>query len=111
MDTVDNGRLPTCGGFELRSTLENIIFTESRGQKMAIQKLKPNLSAGPDKLPPLLFKRLKDNLARPLCLIFMQLLSVGCVSEDWTKAIITPVHKKGSAGALDNIIAPYQSHV
>ena len=81
--------------------MENIIFTESE-IKTSIQKLKPNLSAGPDKLPPLLFKKLKHTLARPLCLIFTQLLSVSYVPGDWTKAIITPVHKNGSAGVVDN---------
>ena len=42
----------------------------------AIGKLKSNLSAGPDGLPPLLFKGVKLSIALPLTLAFRQLLSV-----------------------------------
>ena len=83
-----------------------ITFTDSE-IKTTIQKLKPNLSAGPDRLPPLLFKKLKHILARQSCSTFTQLLSVGCVPDDWTKGIITPVHKKGIAQVLLTIIDPY----
>ena len=57
-------------------------------------RLKPNLSCGPDGLPPLLFKRLKDSLAYPLALIFTQLFSVGIIPDEWKNAIISPVFKK-----------------
>ena len=43
----------------------------------AISKQKPNLSSGPDNLPSLLFKKLKNSLSYPLSLIFAQLLSIG----------------------------------
>jgi len=57
----------------------------------AINKLKPNLSSGPDKLPPLFFKQLKFCLAKPLAILFSQLLSVWYVPCEWKSAIITPV--------------------
>jgi len=93
MCIVDNGHFHACGGFTLQSTLETVTFIEV-DIMAAIKKLKPNLSSGPDKLPPLFFRKSKYSLARPLSLICKQLLSVGCVPDDWTKAIITPVHKK-----------------
>jgi len=68
----------------------------------AIGRLKNNLSAGPDGLPPLLFKRVKRALAFPLMLMFNQLLSVACVPDGWKNAIITPVHKKGPKHLLNN---------
>ena len=40
----------------------------------AINKLKANLSAGPDGLPPLFFKRVRNAIALPLTIIFEQLL-------------------------------------
>ena len=76
------------------SILETVRFTEG-DIIAAINKLKPNLSSGPDRLPPMLFKKLKHTLSYPLSLIFAQLLSVGYVPDDWTKAIIVPVYKKG----------------
>ena len=69
---------------------------------LAMNKLKPNLSGGPDGLPPLLFKRLKHCLAGPLAAIFSQLLSEAAVPEEWKQAIITPVFKKGAAGTVSN---------
>ena len=68
----------------------------------AITKLKNNLCAGPDGLPPLFFKRVKDTIAFPLTLMFTQLLSVACVPKIWKQALITPVHKKGPTNVLTN---------
>ena len=60
----------------------------------AINKLKSNLSAGPDGLPRLLFKKIKHAIATPLTLIFKQLLSVACVPEVWKSAVIIPAQKR-----------------
>jgi len=60
----------------------------------ANDKLKNNLSAGPDCLPPLLFKRIKPSIVEPLMLVNKQLLSVSYVPHIWKKAVVTPVHKK-----------------
>jgi len=35
-------------------------------------------------------------------IMFRQLLSVGCVPDEWKNAVITPVHKKGSTSSLTN---------
>jgi len=49
-----------------------------------------------------LFKQLKYCLARLLAMLFTQLLSVRAVPNEWTKAIIVPVFKKGVAGSVTN---------
>jgi len=56
---------------------------------MAINKLKRNLSAGPDSLLPL-FKRVKNSISAHLSLIYQQLISVAHVPDEWKMAIITP---------------------
>ena len=99
--TRDNGAQPKCSITEPTSVLETVTFTQ-RDVLFAINKLKPNLSGGPDGLPPLLFKRLKDNLAYPLALMFTKLFSLGVIPDEWKNAIITPVFKKGLAGTVSN---------
>ena len=47
-------------------------------------------------------EELKHSLARPLALLYQQLLSVGSVSDDWKSAIITPVFKKSAADNVEN---------
>ena len=94
--------IPVCHSIVLTCTHETVNFTET-GVISVIKRLKANLSCGTDNLPPILLKRLEYSIARPLSLLFSQLLSVGAVPEDWKKAIITPVFKKGSAGDDTNI--------
>ena len=69
---------------------------------IAITKLKSNLSAGPDSLPPPLFKHLKYLIVVFLTLIFRQFLSVAYVPDEWKNATITPVHNKGAINVLAN---------
>jgi len=99
--TIDNGVLPPCNDVNLISLLENITVSESDIAR-SLKTMKCNLSAGPDGIPPLFFKRLKDCMCRPLALIFTQLLSVGYVPPDWLKAVIVPVFKKGISGTVTN---------
>jgi len=59
----------------------------------AIRKL-TNLSSGPDELPPLLFRQ-TCSLAKPLAVLFTQLMYVSAVPDAWKMSIVTPVFKKG----------------
>ena len=97
----DNGVVPQCIGVTLSSILDSVTIDES-DVLSSISRLKNTLSAGPDNFPPLLFKKLKHCLSKPLAVLFNQLLSVGHVPYDWLKAIIVPVFKKGVAGQLCN---------
>ena len=100
LGSVDDGKLPICNVKQC-TALESVVFDESR-VIAAINKLKNNLSAGPDALPPLFFKYHKYCLAKPLALLFTQMLSVGFVPSDWLRAIIIPVFKKSSAAIATN---------
>jgi len=75
---VDNGFVPNSMYRHCGSKLDTVHFDEE-SIVAAINKLKPNLSSGPDGLPPLFFKQLKFCLAKPLAILFSQLLSVGYV--------------------------------
>jgi len=69
---------------------------------VAINKLKSNLSAGPDGFPPMLFKRTKFSICEPLVLLYRQLLSVAYVPYVWKNAVVTPVHRKGPSTVISN---------
>ena len=61
---LDGNNILSCP-IVISSILETVSFTET-SVVSAFNKLKSNLSSGPDGLPPVLFKRLKYYLARPL---------------------------------------------
>ena len=84
---IDDGNIYTCPHIELTSIVETVIFNE-HDILVAANKLKPNLSTGPDGLPPLLFKRLRFSLARPLACLFAQLFSVGAIPDDWKMQLL-----------------------
>ena len=98
---TDNNIIPCCDAAPMSDSLESIKITGT-DVLIAIRKLKRKLSCGPDGLPPILFKELASSLSEPLALLFNQLLSVGEVPDDWLKAIIIPVFKKGTSGTLSN---------
>ena len=98
---TDNGLVSQCRDVQLAYIFDSVTFDEVDVAK-AIDRLKCNLSAGPDGLPPMLFKKLKICLSRPLAMLFNQLICVGYVPQAWLNAIIVPVFKKGAAGELCN---------
>ena len=97
----DNGFIPCCMNVKVNETLE-FVKIEHNDVNRSIAKLKSSLSAGPDNLPPLLFKKIRRSISGPLAMLYNQLLSVGHVPHDWLRAVIVPVFKKGVAGKLEN---------
>ncbi|KFV84302.1 RNA-directed DNA polymerase from mobile element jockey, partial [Struthio camelus australis] len=60
-----------------------------------LSKLAIHKSMGPDGMPPRVLRELADVIARPLSIIFERSWRSGEVPEDWKKASVTPVFKKG----------------
>jgi len=52
--------------------------------------------------PPLLFKKTADCIVGPLSLISSSFMSVGKIPSEWSHAIVTLVHKGGSASSVSN---------
>ena len=57
---------------------------------------------GPDKITAKVLLELKDELAIPLCIIFMKSLKEGKVPRDWKLANVTPIFKKGKKESPGN---------
>ena len=68
----------------------------------SINKLKMSVSRTPENIPSLFVKKTARNLTYPLSIIFNQSLKQGKVPQNWTQAIVVPIHKKGLRSNPDN---------
>ncbi len=68
----------------------------------AIDQLSSSCSAGPDGIPNIALKRLRNILAIPLSFLFSSSMRLRTVPEDWKKAIIQPLHKSGPRYQVSN---------
>ncbi|CAC5382135.1 unnamed protein product [Mytilus coruscus] len=64
--------------------------------------LKIDKSPGMDKLHPRLLKEIAESIAKPLCIIFNQSLENETVPNDWKKAMISAIFKKGNKSLAKN---------
>ncbi|CAM5091337.1 unnamed protein product, partial [Natator depressus] len=60
-----------------------------------LEKLDEHKSMGPDALHPRVLKELADAIAEPLAIIFENSWQSGEVPDDWKKANVVPIFKKG----------------
>ena len=87
----------------------NIPFFEERTQKkisnvkiseeqirQSIFNLDSGKSCGPDEIHPRMLKELIDHIVEPIALIMNKTLEKGTLPEDWKKAHISPIYKKGA---------------
>jgi len=98
---ADNNIVPDCTNVTLVSILDDVDVSATDVMS-SIDKLKSNCSSGPDGLPPIVYKQLKQCLSAPLALVYNQLLSVSYVPPGWLVAHIVPVHKKGITSGVAN---------
>jgi len=68
----------------------------------SLSKLRPDKSPGPDNMHPMLLRETAQNIAEPLTLIFQRSVKDGRVPDDWKRANITPIHKKGPKCQAEN---------
>ncbi|XP_069131788.1 uncharacterized protein [Argopecten irradians] len=87
--------LPTFTTRNFNSALENVIITKEKIQ-LAILKLNPNKSSGPDIFHPKLILETSDELIEPLEIILKKSIEEGTLPSDWKVAHVTPIHKNGS---------------
>ncbi|KFP33180.1 RNA-directed DNA polymerase from mobile element jockey, partial [Colius striatus] len=67
-----------------------------------LAKLKAHKSMGPDGMHPRVLRELADVIAKPLSIIFQQSWRTGEVPEEWRKANVTSVCKKGRKDDPEN---------
>ena len=64
--------------------------------KREIMQLKVNKLCGPDEIHPRLLIELADIISTPLGLLMSKTIKDGNIPEDWNKANISPIYKKGA---------------
>ncbi|MEE6528456.1 hypothetical protein FKM82_030771 [Ascaphus truei] len=67
-----------------------------------LDKMKVNKAPGPDGIHPSVLKELSSVIAKPLHLIFKDSISTGSVPQDWRKADVVPIFKKGARSQAGN---------
>lgn len=68
----------------------------------AINKIKVNKTPGPDRISPRIIKEAKNELIKPLSMLFSKSLSTGKVPDEWKLANVTPIFKKGDKSQSQN---------
>ncbi|GAB0190586.1 mitochondrial enolase superfamily member 1 [Grus japonensis] len=74
---------------------EDLPLVEEDQVREHLGKLDTHKSMDPDEMHPRVLRELADVIARPFSLIFERSWRTGEVPEDWRKANVTPVFKKG----------------
>lgn len=95
------GPIPDATRLPSATVLNNLEFNEAT-IRSKIDKLKPNTSPGPDKISAYILKEIRDEISLPLSIIFKKSLEGGVVPDDWKKANVVPIFKKGSKSKVDN---------
>ncbi|KAL4226412.1 hypothetical protein ACF0H5_014395 [Mactra antiquata] len=78
------------------------IMVTTEGVDKLLLGLSPNKAAGPDEISPRVLKELHHEIAPVLTHIYSLSLNTGIVPEDFKKAIVAPVFKKGSKAKPSN---------
>jgi len=90
----ENGGLGLC----------DIIIDEFRIMQI-LDKLREDKAAGADELVPRFLSKIKHQLARPLTMLFNNIIKSGQVAADWKEANVVPVFKGGSRNvAIDRLV-------
>jgi len=98
--TTDNGDLPLI--INISSTNISSINLENSEILAIITELKTNSSAGPDGLPPIVFKSRKHQLVTPIAIIIFRILQSGRLPDEWKTATVKPIFKKGKSSDVNN---------
>ena len=84
-----------------KEKLKNISINAEMVQR-ALGKMRIDRAPGADDMMPRFLVEIADSIVEPLCNIYNSTLADGIIPADWTKANVSPIHKKGSRLLAEN---------
>ena len=75
---------------------------EPRAVEQVLRTVNPEKSMGADEIHPAILHHLAAELCIPLSMIFQRSLQDTEIPVDWKLANVTPIHKKGNTGVVEN---------
>ena len=78
------------------------VVAQAPGVRKLLLSLKPHKASGPDQIPNRVLKELAWELSPALTALYNQSLTSGCIPKDWSRALISPVYKKGNVHEASN---------
>ena len=91
-------RTPDLQNFDANPNIDCKLDSINITMDMVIKKLnqlKTDKSAGPDGLHPKVLYEVREAICYPLYIIFCKSVNEGTVPDEWKKAIVSPIFKKG----------------
>jgi Reverse transcriptase (RNA-dependent DNA polymerase)/Endonuclease-reverse transcriptase len=92
-----NPNLPS----DIEFPLSDVSFTTHEVLHL-LSHMRSSTATGPDQLPGRILKQCAESITPSLCSIFNMSMSTGAVPEDWRKANVVPVFKKGDRADVGN---------
>lgn len=86
---------------DTKAIIRDIEFNETDIVK-AINLMPANSAGGPDKFPACILKECKQEIAKPLLLIWRKSLDTGNIPHQYRQQTIIPIYKKGSKAKAEN---------
>ncbi|XP_076038458.1 uncharacterized protein LOC143023740 [Oratosquilla oratoria] len=97
----DGAEIPETNPTNQSQEINDVHITAAEVRKK-LEALDANKAPGPDGISPTVLKECAEVLSEPLAEIFHSSLTTSDVPEDWRRANITPIHKKGNRSTALN---------
>ena len=87
--------LPDPPIYNVRDELSSLVISTEKVEKL-LRDLNKGKVPGPDGINPRVLSEAAKELAPPLQILFQRSIDSSTVPEEWKKAVVTPIYKKGS---------------
>ena len=81
---------------------EDLLKDVDVSYEAVLNKLDPEKAPGDDSIHPVILRKLAQQLAKPLSMMFTSSLKSSQIPQDWRLANVTPIFKKGSKKLASN---------